>query len=219
MKHWFVLFVGGLALCLSGCRSLAEAEAAYDPDHEVASIREAMDANLDAREVRGLRRRAEDVVLRAPRHAGALAAAGILAYEDDDAQTAQVLLDRALAIDAAVPGAAVTRARVAIDQGNLPLATRVLEDGLRRAPADPLIREALAGVLFLDGRFDESRARIDEAEALGAPVWRTAFHRGLIDESLGDWDAAEANYELALEHRPEDRATQERLAGLRAVRR
>jgi len=219
MKHWLVLFVGALALASSGCRSLADIEADYDPDREVASIREAMDDELDARRVRALRRRAEDVVLRAPRHPGALAAAGILAYEDDDAETAQVLLDRALALDAAVPGAAVTRARVAIDQGNSALAVGVLEDGLRRAPADPLIRETLAGVLFLEERFDESRTRIDEAGALGAPLWRTAFHRGLIEETLGHWDAAEAHYELALEHRPEDRTTQERLAGLRAVQR
>ena len=219
MQHRLVLFLALLALGFSGCRTLAETEAAYDPDREIEAILEAMDEELGAREVRALRRRAEDIVMRTPRHARALSTAGILAYEDDDPENAQVLLDRALEIDSTVPGAAVTRARVAIDQGNLRLATRVLGDAARRSPADPLVRETLAGVLFMEGRFDESMTRIDQAEALGAPAWRVAFHRGLIQESLGRWDAAEAQYELALEHCPDDPATQERLTGLRAARR
>ena len=59
---------------------------------------------------------------------------------------------------------------------------------------------------------------LDAAAALGAPAWRVDFHRGLVEELRGAFDAAAARYRDALVANPDCAEAQQRLTGIEARR-
>ena len=114
-------------------------------------------------------------------------------------------LDLLRRIDPGFSPAAVLRARLALEDGNLRLARRLTEQQIRLSPDDAALHEMRAAVAYLSGEYQEAAAALSVAERLGAPQWRLEFHRGLLEERAGRPDAAMGHYRAALsrtEHGP-----------------
>ncbi len=149
-----------------------------------------------------------------PSDASVLLANAVVSYEVGYPTRAQSYLDAALTVDPAYPEAAILRSRIAIEEGNLPFARRLLRESIELSPDHAGLREALASVAYLAGDFPSARKQLLAAERLGAPPWRIAYHRGLVAEAVGDPTAAAAHYRRSLEERPDYERARARLAGI-----
>lgn len=139
-----------------------------------------------------------------------------LAYDDRQIPQAQQYLDTLLANPHANPEAAVLRARIALEEGNLPFALRFLADQTRLTGDHPDLRETYASALFLHGDFGAASGQLDLAERLGAPIWRVEYGRGLIAEGEQDLNAARGHFEKAAAARPDWGPPRARLRTLEA---
>ncbi len=160
----------------------------------------------------------ERLVLEFPNHPDVLLANAVIAFETRQPEKALDYLDSLMELEHIEPGVTVLRSRIAIDQGNLPYARRLLEAQAHMAPDAPDIREALAAVHYLSGEYDASHRELIIAERLGAPAWRIAFNRGLIEEAQENFGAAMEQYRLALDENPEYEPARSRLRGLESTR-
>lgn len=165
-----------------------------------------------------LRADIERLSMACPSHEPTLLTQAVLAYDDQEVEKAQQHLDRIFARPGSHPEAAVLRARVAIEQGNLPYAQRLLNEQLKLAPDRAEIHEALASVFFLTRRYAEAQGELGAADRLGAPRWRVAYHLGLIAEAEGRKEDAERLFteSAAAESGIGQPAPAARLRGLRA---
>lgn len=159
----------------------------------------------------------ERLALEFPQHARTLMAAGTLSFEAAEPEKAQNYLDQVFRVQPANPEAGVLRSRIAIEDGNLPLAQRVLTTQIQYTPDHAGLREALSAVLYMSGDWKGARAATDVAEALGAPSWRVAYHRGLIAEGAGDHAEARRQYQACVDKNPAFPAAQSRLSGMKAA--
>lgn len=213
---------------LAGC---ATNDVPVDPEREVVVVLDAWEAQREG--ARGepsvseprelpdpgiVQARLEALSLEHPTHVEALVANGVVAWEAGQPEKAGGYLDRALALDPAHGDAAVLRARLALAEGGLPFARRLLERTGHLAPGHAGVQETLAGVLYLQGDLDQAKATLLLAERLGAPGWRVSYDLGLVEEARGDGPAAEAHYRAAVEANPDHAPARERLAGLEARR-
>lgn len=163
-----------------------------------------------------LRIEAQTLAVEFPTHPRVLLANAILSWNAGQVIRAQQYLDALLALQPVSPEAVVLRARIAMQEGNLRLAERLVADQVRLRPDHAELRETLAAVLYLDGRLYEADVELEAAERLGAPLWRVEYHRGLVAEAQRrDGDAA-AHYAKALELAPEFAPARARLEGLAA---
>ena len=153
-----------------------------------------------------------------PSHPEILLANAVIAFETHQPEKAQSYLDALLELDPMQPGVAVLRGRIAIQQGNLPFARRLLEEHVQLAPDSSELREALASVHYLLGDLTRARRELEIAERLGAPRWRVAYHRGLLEEADGKPEAAIDYYRRALEGNPGWDRARARLRGLESER-
>lgn len=149
-----------------------------------------------------------------PGHEPTLLTAAALAYESREPERAQQWLDELLRVPAAHPAAAMLRARIAIAQGNLPYARRLLGEQLRLRPDHAGLHEALASALFFSADYPSADEELARALSLGAPPWRVSYHRGLVAERDGRADDAAALFRQALQENP---ASQEVRARVRAL--
>ena len=157
------------------------------------------------------------LALEFPTHVPTLFANALLSYEVDDRESAQRYLDRLLTIDPGHVEAAVLRCRIALREGDVPLASEVLEKAIAVAPDQAELHETMAAVDYVAGQFDAAQSELATAENLGAPRWRAAFHRGLVAESLGERDLALSQYAIVLNERPEFEPAQARSRALQAM--
>ena len=137
-------------------------------------------------------------------------ATAIVCYEAGQPAKAQQYLDQLLALKAAHPVAAVLRSRIAIDEGDLAFAKRLLEQQIQLTPDDAKLRETYASVLCLNGRYEEARSALVFASRFGAPEWRVSYNLGLVEEGLGHSDKAFQLYERALAGNPSFAAARSR---------
>ena len=161
----------------------------------------------------GIRR----VSLEYPEHVDSLVANGALALSSGDSAAAEQWLDDALALDPGRTDAAVLRARIAAEAGNLPGAVRILRRTLIVRPDAPEVHEAFAGVLFLQGDLEGAREELDIATRLGGSTARIAYHRGLLAEREGQAPDAARWYRRAVDADPEFMAAWHRLVALEAA--
>lgn len=140
--------------------------------------------------------------LACPAHEPTLLARAVVAYETQRHARSQQLLDEILAFPGIHADAAALRARLAIEDGNLPFARRFLGEQVLLSPSHPGLREALGAALYLSGRLPEARAELERAQVLGAPRWRVAYHLGLVEESAGQTELAAAHYREAARLNP-----------------
>jgi hypothetical protein len=82
----------------------------------------------------------ERLALEFPSDPSILLANAVIAYQTEQSEKAASYLDALLAAEPD-PGAAVLRSRIAIQQGNLPHARRLLEQQVHRAPDESDLRE------------------------------------------------------------------------------
>jgi predicted Zn-dependent protease len=221
-----------LAACLmtiAGCavRSPLVRQQCYNPDAQLASVLPAFEA-LRARgcdestlqggpsECERLQREIERLAVVCPGHGPTLMANAVIAYDEQRPAEAQQMLDVVLSQPRPYPDAAVLRARIAIEEGNIPFARRLLTQQIRLVPDHAGLHETHAAALYLDGNLQESRSELTMASALGAPRWRIAYHLGLIEETSGRSDEASRLYQEAVTGNPGWEPAQSRLRALRA---
>lgn len=158
----------------------------------------------------------EQLATEFPRHAPTLFAVASIAHGRGDREKASSYLDALFRVQPAHPEAGVLRSQIAVADGNLSAAERVLRQQIRYTPDHSGLHESLAAVLFLSGRRPEARAELELATRLGAPAARTAFNLGLLAEAEGEAERAKAHYQDALAAEPNFPAASSRLLGLRA---
>jgi tetratricopeptide (TPR) repeat protein len=134
-----------------------------------------------------------------PRHERTLMTLGVLYYSSDRLDRAQLLLDQLLAQSGAYPEAAVLRSRIALEEGNLALATSVLRRQLTQSPGHPDLLSAMASVYYTGGNFAAARNMLDSPTSGPGLPWVTAYHRGLLAESSQDWAGACFHYQQSLQ--------------------
>ncbi|MFH0944876.1 MAG: hypothetical protein V2A76_06730 [Planctomycetota bacterium] len=163
-----------------------------------------------------LRSRIEGMCFEFPNHVPSYMANAVLSYYDEhDGPKAQSYLDALFRLQPVHPRAAMLRARIASEEGNLPMARTLLDEQIMLTPNHAGLREQRAMVLTLMGEHESALSELDLAERFGAPAWRVAYHRGLVREGLGQQDAAAEQYELCLEANPAWVPAANRLSALR----
>ena len=217
-----------LTVLLTACAArapLIQQQQCYNPDAQlVEALRE-----LDARRTAGCDLGGGDACLQAraaverqlaicPVHVPTLMANAVLAYDEGRPIVAQQLLDQILSPPGTHPDASVLRAQIAIQEGNLPFARRLLEQQLKFAPDHAGLHETFGALLYLSGQMTDARRQLTTALALGAPAWRVAYHLGLVAEALAFLDEAEKHYAEAVEGNPGWQPAQSRLRALRITR-
>jgi len=151
-----------------------------------------------------------------PGHAPTLMANAVIAYDEHRPQDSQQYLDQILSQPRPYPDAAVLRAQIALEEGNVPFARRLVEQEIMLVPDHAGLHEVRAATFFVDRRLDDARAELVRAGALGAPRWRVAYHLGMIEELSGHPDQAARLYMEALQGNPAFTAADSRLRALRA---
>ncbi len=214
-----------VAVLTGGCATtspLRQLECAA-PDARLAALLSDYDAltpstceSEEGRECGRLRSDIEQLSLTCPAHEPSLFAVAIISYEDGDSARAQQFLDRLLSRPAPRPEAAVLRARLALDDGNLPFARRLLEQQLRVSPDHPGLHELLASVYFLGKDLTAADRELNAAGRLGAPRWRVAYHLGLLSEAGGRTAEAARLFEESVAGNPGWDGASSRLRALRA---
>jgi Flp pilus assembly protein TadD len=151
-----------------------------------------------------------------PRHVPTLMANAVIAYDERDKVKAKRYLDALFSVTESHPDAAVLRSRVAIDQGNMPLARRVIETQLAYTPNEASVHEAYSSILYMLRDLDGAAREIGLAEKLGAPGWRVAYNRGLIAEAAGRPQDAQRMYQTAVDGNPDFAPARARLTSARS---
>jgi len=144
----------------------------------------------------------ERLALDYPAHAKILLACAVIAYESGDVASAESWLDLLVSSRTAPPEALALRARIDIEQGDLPTARTLLDRQLVLSPDCPDLHEAAAALAWIEGRSADARHELDVAQRLGAPAWRVAYDNGVVAESAGLMDEAAAAFRAALQARP-----------------
>ncbi|MFK7895270.1 MAG: tetratricopeptide repeat protein [Myxococcota bacterium] len=159
----------------------------------------------------------ERLAVEFPRDADVLLAAAAATFDRHKNEDALKTLDVLRSIQPIHPDAAVLRARIAIDEGNLRFAHRLLEEQRELTPDHSGLWELLAAVAYLEEEYAQADRGLDIAARLGAPPWRIAYHRGLVAESTLRLKQAEAEYATCLRAEPDFAPARSRLRAL-AVR-
>jgi len=220
--------LAGCALAAAACKTISPLvrQECDNADAQLARVWQPLEAlrakGCDAVDERGtsecgrLRRELERLAVICPGHAPTLMANAVVAYDEHQAVKAQQLLDQILSQQRTFPDAAALRARIAIEEGNLPYARRMLEQQIKLAPDHAGLHETYGAALYLGGQLLEARHELTTAAALGAPRWRIAYHLGLVEEAAGRLDEARRYYSEALEGNPGWAPAEARLKALRA---
>ncbi len=149
-------------------------------------------------------------------HTPTLLANALLSYDDRELQRAQEYLDTLFSLRTVQPDAAALRARIALDEGDVPFALRFTDEQIALSPDHGGLREVRAAVLFAANRLTDASSELAIAARLGAPAWRVAYDRGLIAEALHQPADAMQQYQAALTARPGWPPAAARLRGLEA---
>lgn len=210
-----------LVVTTGGCAARAPfaRQQCVDPDGQLARVLrpfEELRAKGCTADCDRLRLEIERLAVVCSTHAPTLMANAVLAFDEKKPAIAQQYLDLILAQSGGHPEAAVLRARIAVEDGNLPFAGRLLEQQIRLTPDYAALHETLGAALYLQKQMREAERELNAAAKLGAPAWRIAYHLGLIDESEGRFEAAIKRYQEALAGNPGWAPAQSRLTALRA---
>jgi len=157
------------------------------------------------------------LALEFPRDPDVLLAAAVVDFERGRTEDALKTLDVLRSVRSIHPEAVVLRARIAIDEGNLRFARRLLEEQRDLVPDHAGLWELLASVAYLEGEYADADRSLDIAGRLGAPAWRLAYHRGLIAEASGRSERAARAYRACLESAPDFAPARSRLRALEAM--
>jgi len=229
MSRRHVCAVGAAVVLTAACappQSPLVRQQCYNPDAQLAEVLKPYEAlraegcnvpdGQRVAECDRLRREIARLGVVCSTHAPTLMANAVIAYEEGQSAESQQLLDQILAQPRRSPDAAALRARIAIEEGNVPFARRLVEQQIKLAPDHAGLHETYAAALYLDGRLPEASVELRTAESLGAPRWRIAYHLGLIEELSGRADEAGRFYSESLAENPGWGLAESRLKALRA---
>jgi tetratricopeptide (TPR) repeat protein len=215
-----------LVLITSGCTtySFGHRSRECDPDKRLAELVEMYERGKSGKhdssdillDCDRARLELERLSLEFPHHTPTLMVNAVYAYDAREIEKAQRYLDTLFRVQPAHAHAGVLRSRIAIAEGNLPLARRVLETQIRYAPDQAGLHETYSFVLYMSREYEAAGAEITLAERLGAPPWRVAFNRGLIAEESGQEAEARRQYQAALDANPGHQEAKSRLSGMNA---
>ncbi len=149
-----------------------------------------------------------------PRNVPVLFANAVVAFEYRRYGRCQMFLDGLFEVQPAHADAAVLRSRIAVREGNMRFARRLLEEQIELTPDHAGLREARAAVFYLTGDLEEADRELRAALRLGAPEARIAYHRGLVAEADDRVREAGHYYARAVELDPEDQRAAGRLRGI-----
>ena len=149
-----------------------------------------------------------------PRDPDVLLAAAVVDFDRGREQSALKTLDVLRRVEPIHPKAAVLRTRIAIDEGNLRFARRLLDEQRELTPDHAGLWEMLASIAYLQGEYAEADRNLVVALRLGAPAWRVAYHRGLVAEASGRLERAARAYADCLEAAPDFAPARSRLRAL-----
>lgn len=199
--RWLRALAGLVAACgvaLTGCSGLAphpRSESA-DPDVRLEALLEQLAIASPALALRGeeavivdsghLRNEVERLTLEFPAHRPSLLAAAQLAFEAGETEKAAAYAVRARSLGDPDGAATMLRVRIALEQGAVGAAERLLEDQLLYTPDRPGLLELLAAVHFAREDFDACLRALGEAEALGADPERIGYLRGLVSRRTAE---------------------------------
>ena len=227
-RRWCAACVMSLMTSACATTSPLARQQCYNPDAQLASLMQPLEA-LRAKgcaagdvqrgglECERLRREIQRLAVVCPQHVPTLMATAVIAYDEQRPAESQQILDQILAMPRSYPDAAVLRGQIAIEEGNVPFALRLLQERVTVAPDHPGLRETYAAALYLDGQLAAAKAELAIAGALGAPRWRIAYHLGLVEEASGRRDEASRYYAEALEGNPGWAPAASRLKALQAI--
>ncbi len=212
------LFACALVLVL-GCRTPSDPAASnpHDPRPRLASLIAAwQSAHRDGRsceqsrpeetplvDCERIRKEIERLAITFPNHPDVLLANAVVAFEAGRKDEAEKDLDALRRIDPIQPEATLLRARIAIAEGNLRFAGRLLDEQIELTPDHAGLHELSSSLLYLEERYDDAGFELELAARLGAPAWRVAYHRGLIFEATGRLAEAENAYRVCLDLEPD----------------
>lgn len=162
--------------------------------------------------------RIEQLALEFPTHGPTLLVNANLAFEAHDTVKAQQHLDRLLELEPDNVFAGILRAQICLQEGNLPLAKRIIENQIEIAPDSPHLHETMASIHFFAGDLDAAEKSLARAEHLGRDEWSIAYHRGLIAERRGDVAGARAQFRKASDLNPSHIASRAHLIGLEPIK-
>lgn len=228
-RLWVAALATAGALAATGCATTMplREQSCIEPDARLAAVLATVPPEACARgSARGdgpgacesARLEVSRILSVCPAHEPSQLVAAVLAHESREPERAQQWLDDLLRTPQAQPEAAILRARIAVEDGNLHLARRLLTEQLRLRPDHAGLHETMAGILFLAGERAEADRHLVSARTLGAPAWRVAYHQGLIAEADGRVAEAEAFFEAAVADNPNAADARGRLRALRAGR-
>ena len=212
------------ALFVSGCATTSPVlrQECYDPDAQLAAVMVPLEAQraqgCGTGDCRQLESEVGRLAMVCSGHVPTLMANALIAYDQHQPIVAQQFLDDVLARARVHPDAAVLRSRIALEEGNLPFARRLLGEQIKLTPDNAALREAHGAVLYFDRQWTAALGELSLAAELGAPRWRIAYHRGLVAEGQGDLEAARRYYTESVSEQPGFAPAQSRLRGLRGTR-
>lgn len=219
----------GALLALSACRHVPHnRHDSGDPDVRLAAALEQLDEARSQGENNNVLRsdqrvivdsdasryRIRQLALEFPNHGPTLLVNAELAFEAGDMASAQGYLDRLLTLEPDNVFGGIYRARIALNEGNIPLARDVMERQLEMNPDSPHLHEVMASVHFFSGDLTAADKSLVTAGRLGSAEWRVAYHRGLIAEKRGDVEGARRLLRRSSELNPDDPRSRARLIGL-----
>ena len=228
-RRWRAAAVMSLVTSACATTSPLVRQECYNPDAQLASFIQPLedlrakdcvllgDVQRGGLECLRLGREIQRLAVVCPQHVPTLMANAVIAYDEQRTAQSQQLLDQILAQPRSYPDAAILRAQVAIEEGNVPFALRLLEERIRLAPDHSGLHETYAAALYLDGKLPAAKGELTMAGALGAPRWRIAYHLGLVEEASGRRDEAVRYYSEAVEANPVFEPAKSRLKALRAI--
>ncbi len=228
MRTSRLLAVAVLALGLGACKSntFGFRDERCDPDVRLAELLDdwrALKAGTCVKQGRAvvdcdhLRNDIETLSFEFPSHIPSLLANASIAFEMREPEKSRRYLDRLFAITASHPDAAVLHARLSLAEGNLEGARRRVDQQLELRPDHAGLRETQASLAYLARELETAERALATAERLGAPSWRSDYHRGLIAEARGQTAQSMVFYERALAAQPDFVEAHSRLEGLRAA--
>lgn len=152
--------------------------------------------------------------LRYPSHKRIMLATAVMYYEVSKIQDSQVLLDKLLGQNRPAPEAAILRSQIAMSQGSVKTARKLLLKQLDMVPDHANLYEALSATYYLEGRYKKAQDVLYNANKLGAASWRISYHLGLINEGQKRYNQACHYYRQALQSNPDHSAATGRLLNL-----